>query len=971
MTAVVATHRDPPLSPPFWAGTIRCVDHDRALSRTGLSARETEVLAALGEHLTNAEVGVRLFISTRTVETHVASLLRKLGVDNRRALARMAAGILGTQEESSVAQAAGELDTAPAVGGRTTLPTPLTPFIGRAGERASLTAALQQHRLVTALGPGGIGKTRLALAVAGDIGARFADGTWYVDLVPVTDPSMVATAVMAALGLGEQPGRDAEAAVIDWLAHRHALLVMDNCEHLVDGVAELLERLLTETTRVVVLATSRTHLLLPFEQVFPVAGMSMPGDGEAGDAVTLFCARAAAAGSTLSPVEDRSRIAAVCRGLDGLALAIELAAARLPALGLDGLESALADPLRLLTGRRLNERHRSLRSTLDWSYALLDQADQALLRRVCVFAGPFPVAAAMVVAGQWPPVEATRTAEGLARLAEHSLLIAVIGAAGTRYRALETVRQYGADRLHQADEADDAAARHLRWCLDVASTLEATTSEHSGVEAAFDDVADELRAALGRAAGHPERHSDAYRLASMLANLTFACGMPGESQRRYEQAAGYAGSDHEAAAALHRAAAAAQSRHSGADALRLHRAAAEMAIRAGDNVGAARDLAMAAELINRGSGLFSHRTTQADVTALIDRARALAGRDSIAEARILSAEAYRAADTDPATTELVQRALTLAQRSADPATESAALDRLTELQIARGEVRAAEVSALRRVELLTPLPVQVDVVGLELADALGAAAETAVAAGNLNGARRFARHVLDLPFLREDGHLATGRLLVVDALTGDWAEAVSLSGQFREGWERAGRPNNTNHSRGAYAAAAVFGMRGHDDAMAEWLEVARRLTADHRRGAGDCFSDVVGALLLLHQGHPEQAFARLGAPPEQFHNWHNGLWRTWYVALRAESAVLAGAPDAEVHLVDAGPETVDNPVAAAILARAAAMATGDRDALTAVATAFKRAGCQYQWARTLVFAGGRERARGEAALAAIGATPMP
>ena len=226
------------------------------------------------------------------------------------------------------------------------LPSPLTPFVGRLAERAALSAALREHRLVTAVGPGGIGKTRLALSVAADMSDRFADGVWYVDLVPVTDALMIAPAIADALGLGERQGSSAAEDVLSWLADRETLLVLDNCEHLLDGVVVLLERLLAGSPRLTVLATSRARLLVPFERVFPVPGLSVEADdGGPGDAVQLFLGRAAAG---WSPVRsgDVERIAAVCRALDGMALAIELAAARYPSLGLDGLEAGLADRLR-------------------------------------------------------------------------------------------------------------------------------------------------------------------------------------------------------------------------------------------------------------------------------------------------------------------------------------------------------------------------------------------------------------------------------------------------------------------------------------------------------------------------------------------------------------------------------------------------------------------------------------------------
>ena len=772
-------------------------------SEVGVSAREAEVLTALAEHLTNAEIGARLFISVRTVESHVSSLLRKLQVGDRRALAAVAATLHPASATSR--------GSAPSPAFAAPLPAPLTSFVGRVAERAALADALNTHRLITAVGPGGVGKTRLALSVGADVADRFADGAWFIDLVPVTDPSMIASTIAAALGLGEHQGRSAEDTVLGWLAERETLIMLDNCEHLLDGAVGLLERLLAGSPGLAVLATSRARLLVPFEWVFPVLGLSLESDdGGPGDAVELFLERAAAGGITLTS-DDRERVAAVCRGLDGMALAIELAAARVPSLGLDGVEAGLADRLRLLTGGRpIDDRHRSLRSTLDWSYALLDEPDQAVLRRVSAFAAPFTADDAGAVVAGWPPVGSDAIPSILAGLADHSLLVAIADPTGTRYRALETIRQYGADRLNDAGESEQARSRHLSWCLHAGAALDAPAGDdHGAWRSAFDQIADELRGALNWAAGNAGYRAEAHRLAIMLADLSFTRGMPGETQRRYEQAAAQAADDSAAAAALHRAAGAAESRHFGNHALRLHRAAADAAIRAGDRAAAAVDLARAAELILRGPGLMATPSPVGEVDALLAQAWALAAGDPAAEARTLTAEAFNGAATDPVTAELAERAITLARRVGDPLTESAALDQLTAVQLARGEVRAAAASALRRTELLAPVPVTA-VSGFEFADAFAMAAECAIAAGDLRSARALAEGSRDLPFYREEGHLAAARLIVVTALAGDWDETVALADRFREGWERAGRPRAGNLSRSAYAAATVHGLRGDD-----------------------------------------------------------------------------------------------------------------------------------------------------------------
>jgi predicted ATPase/DNA-binding CsgD family transcriptional regulator len=931
-------------------------------SEVGVSAREAEVLAALAEHLTNAEIAARLFISVRTVESHVSSMLRKFQVADRRALAAIATTL---RPASATAPGQG----APAVVA-SVLPSPLTSFVGRVAERAALTDALGAHRLVSAVGPGGVGKTRLALSVAGGVADRYADGAWYVDLVPVTDPSMIAPAIAAALGLGERQGRSPEDIVLSWLAARETLMVLDNCEHLLDGVAVLLERLLAGSPQLSVLVTSRARLLVPFEWVFAVPGLSIGADGgDPGDAVELFRVRAAAGGSQFTP-QDMERAATVCRGLDGMALAIELTAARVPSLGLDGIEAGLADQMQLLTGgQRVDDRHRSLRSALDWSYALLDEAEQAVLRRVSVFAAPFTAGAAAAVLADWPRVTGSAIAAILARLADQSLLVAIADPPGTRYRALETIRQYGADRLTEAGESVEARGRHLNWCLDVGAALELPPGDDAGAwRSAFDQVADELRSALGWAADNPECCSEAFRLAFRLAELSFARGMPGESQVRYEQAAELADDDSAAAAALHCAAGAAEVRHFGNEALRLRRAAADAAIRSGDRAAAAIDLARAAELINRGPGLMATPAATDQVAALLAEASQLAAGDLTAQARTLTAEAFNHADADPAVVELVERAMTLACRAGDPLAESAALDQLTSVQLARGEVRAAAASALRRTELLAPLQATA-AAGMEFYDAFCMATECAIAAGDLRGARGLAEHVRDLPSHREEGHLTTARLIVVTALADDWDETITLAEQFREGWERSGRPRAGNLSRGAYAAATVHGLRGDDDARVAWLGIVDALATPGRPLSQIHFGEFFDALLLLHQGYAERAVRLLSTPPEEFRAWHNGMWRPWYAALWAEAAMVARHEDAGDRISRARLATADNPIAAAIVDRAAALG-GDRDGLITAAAALQAAGCRYQWARTLVFIGGAERARGESALATMGATAM-
>jgi predicted ATPase/DNA-binding CsgD family transcriptional regulator len=927
-----------------------------------VSEREAEVLAALGEHLTNAEIASRLFISVRTVESHVSSLLRKLGAADRRALAAVASEAREDPEPSYPAEPA----RPPAA---VKLPPSLTSFVGREAEQTALVDALGEHRLVTAVGPGGVGKTRLALAVAATVTDRFVDGVWYVDLVPVTDNAMVADAVGAALGLGEQQGRSAEDTVTGWFGHRRTLLVLDNCEHLLDGVVALLERLLAEAPGLTVLATSRARLLVPYEQVLPVPGLSVSDGNGSGDAIALFRERAALSGALLSD-DDLGRVAEICRGLDGMALAIELAAARLPAVGLDGLEAGLADRLRLLAGgRRADDRHRSLRSTLDWSYDLLDEVDRALLRRVSVFATPFSADGAAAVAGDWAPVGALDVPYRLAALADQSLLVAEPRGGRTRYRALETIRQYGAERMDADGEADVAAERHLAVCLEAADALAADAHDLPALRGGFDSIADDLRAALRWAAARPEQRDAAHLLATRLAELSFVRGTPAEAQRRYEEAAALADTDATKAVALRDAAGAALSRHNGDAALRLLEASAAASERGGVPADAAKDLAFMAEVIERGPGIIATLPPRGRVAELIASARALGSESPIALARILTAEAFALEEVDARALELTDQALALAREHGDALAESAALDQLTAIQLATGEMRAAAASSLRRVELMDGLPVHARN-GLEMSDGAAMATECAIAAGDLAGGRRLAQRVHDLPFFREEGHLATARLLVVTSLAGDWDETVAFGERFVEGWELAGRPRRGNLSRGAYAVATVHGLRGDDDARATWLEVVGGLETPGRGLGYIHFNEFFDSLLWLHRGETDRALAAMETPPEEFRAWHNGMWRPWYAALWAEAAVLAEHPEADERLARVRPLVAENPVADAMVNRTAAHASADRDGMLAAAAALEAAGCRYQWARTLVLADGEERAIGKKALSEMGATPM-
>ncbi|MGW3767253.1 ATP-binding protein [Actinomadura verrucosospora] len=919
-----------------------------------ISPREAEVLELVGEHLSNAEIAARLFISVRTAESHVSALLRKLDVPDRRALAgRAAAG----------GRAAGASRPAPV------LPAPLTSFVGRASERAELAEVIGKDRQVTAVGPGGVGKTRLALAVAADAAGAFADGVWFVDLVPVTDPGMVADAVAGALGLGEQPGRGMTESVAAALADRRALLVLDNCEQVRDGVALFLERLLAACPQVTVLATSRARLMVPFERVYAVPPLSL-SDGES-DAVALFKERATAIGWPLDP-PLHEHIRSICERLDGMALSIELAAARYPTLGLDGLTAALSHPLRTLAGGpRADDRHRSVRAAVDWSHTLLEPADRELLRRVSVFVAPFTAAAAAEVAG----AEQGVVVEGLARLAEQSLLLVRASAGATEYRALETIRQYGVERLTEAGELDGVRARHLRWCLATAASL--TGAAGTDWRPRFDAAADDLRSALAWAAEQPDHRADAHDLALRLAELAFTRNLVGESQQRYEQAAALAGEPAGAAAALRHAAAVAGCRMHGDDMYRLHRAAADAARRSGDTARAAADLATAATTVFRFSGTFVRTPPPEETLALIAEAREHAGDDPVARAAVALAEAASVADAfgadqdphDDAVARTLARAedaVGLAHRTGVPSAESAALDALSAVQSWVGDAFAAAATARRRVTLLSSAPTT-PAVAHELVQALGEAAQTGIGVGDLPDARHWARLLADHPSLAEVGHRATSWQLVADALAGDAEGVLTGAVRFLDGWRRSGSPVWPELEPAVTAVAMIHGLRGDQDARNEWNTILGRFGTSPNRTHGH--GAVFDAMLLLHNGQAPEAMERLAPGPGEVWRWVTWIWLHWYVALRAEAAVLAGGPDARERLADAREITAGDPVAGAIVERAGALLDGARERLLATVDAFDAAGCRYQSARTLLLAGGDHAVQGTRALTALGLAP--
>ena len=364
---------------------------------------------------------------------------------------------------------------------RSNLPLQLTSFVGREKEVAELEALLKRHRLVTLIGVGGTGKTRLMLEAAGHVAERFVDGAWLAELAPLTDASQVPSEIARALGAPEIPGVPTMVTVTAFLADKELLLLLDNAEHLVDGVATIAERLLAAAPRLRIIATSREALTVPGEAVLQLQSLSCPaigtgrtvgiddeaidlGEAGATEAVRLFVDRAAAVdpGFSLGQANVAS-ISEICRRLDGIPLAIELAAARVSAMSPDEIAKRLGDRFRLLAGGRRTAvpRQQTLHALIDWSWDLLTEDDRRLLRRLSVFVGGWTAALAVTVVGdEGQPLDEIELVDGLTRLVDRSL-VQVDRGATTRYRMLETIRQYAREKLIAAGEVAEVADRHF------------------------------------------------------------------------------------------------------------------------------------------------------------------------------------------------------------------------------------------------------------------------------------------------------------------------------------------------------------------------------------------------------------------------------------------------------------------------------------------------------------------------------
>ncbi|MGE5249369.1 MAG: adenylate/guanylate cyclase domain-containing protein, partial [Bacteroidota bacterium] len=386
---------------------------------------------------------------------------------------------------------------------RHNLPTQLTSFIGREKEIEEIRQAILSHRLVTLTGSGGTGKTRLSLQVAAELLDQFPHGVWFVELTAITDPDFIPKAVLSAIGIPEQPGMGVMQLLMDYLREKKLLLVLDNCEHLVEPSAKLVDALLGGSPTVKIMVTSREALGISGEFIWHVPSLSLPDTRQLPpveglsqyEAVRLFIERATLVQPHFLVTNDNApALAQICFRLDGIPLAIELAAARMRALSLEQIASRLDDRFRLLTGgsRTALERHQTLRAAIDWSHNLLSAEERLLLRRLSVFAGGWTLEAAEQVCIE--EGEELDVLDLLARLVEKSLVILD----ESRYHMLETTRQYAREKLLESEEGLVLRDRHFAYFLDMAEKGDPEIRGPNQIEwlHLLEAMRDNLRAAL-------------------------------------------------------------------------------------------------------------------------------------------------------------------------------------------------------------------------------------------------------------------------------------------------------------------------------------------------------------------------------------------------------------------------------------------------------------------------------------------
>jgi predicted ATPase len=523
-----------------------------------LGSRALSILAVLverpGELISKEDLVARVwpdtFVEEGNLRVHMAALRRTLGdgQGGNRYVAtipgrgyRFVAPVSLLAGPEPAAKPAAAADVAP------NFPVSLTRMVGRADVVEVIVAQLPKRRFMTVAGPGGIGKTTVALAVADQLRASYRDGVRFIDLAPVTDPRLVPSALASVLGVAIRSDSPIP-GLIAFLKDRQMLLVLDSCEHVIEAAAALAEEVFNRAPGMHVLATSREPLraegervqrLLPLE--VPVASSRLTADeAVAFSAVQLFVERATASTDEFRLTDDNAAVIAdICRRLDGIALAIELAAGRVDVLGVQGLAARLDDRFKLLTrGRRTAlPRHQTLSATLDWSYELLPDAERVALRRLAVFAGRFTLEAANAVASD-AKMSASDATDCVANLVAKSLVNADVGGATVHYRLLESTRAYALEKLAESGELQSVARRHAEHFLGLLRQAEVEWGKRSTAEwlDAYGGQLDDVRAALDWAFGENGDPDVGVAVTIVAVPLWLQLSLMEECRRHVEQA---------------------------------------------------------------------------------------------------------------------------------------------------------------------------------------------------------------------------------------------------------------------------------------------------------------------------------------------------------------------------------------------------------------------------------------------------
>jgi predicted ATPase/DNA-binding winged helix-turn-helix (wHTH) protein len=573
----MARASEPPASVVF--GRFRVVPNRRELLADGrrikLGGRAFDVLTALieargavvGKEALMARVWPDRVVEENNLQAQIVALRRVFGAERDliRTVSRRGYQFTGEIRTASTG-AAGEVDEEvaaadprddrprvehgagsdgrlPGDGPPTNLLEPVSELIGRDAELHEILGLAAAHRLVTLTGPGGIGKTRLALAATRWLLPQFADGVWLAEFSPVADPDLVPATVAAAVGLELGVGEISARRVAQALANRQLLLVLDTCEHVIAAAAAMAEAVLRAGSAARIIATSREPLRAEGEQIYPVPPLAVPGaDGEEPrpcGSVQLFVVRSRSSGTHVSEDQHGAAIAAICRQLDGIPLAIELAAARSSTLGIEALAARLDDRFQLLTGGRRTAlpRHQTLRATLDWSYGLLAEPERVLLHRLAIFAGPFSLEAAIAATAS-PELAASELIEELSSLVAKSLVVAEVGGAIAQYRLLDTTRAYALEKLDESGEREQLSRLHAEHYRQLFERAEVEWERRPAAEwlADYGRQIDNLRAAFDWAFSPGGDASVGVALTAAAVPLWMHLSLLDECRRRAEQA---------------------------------------------------------------------------------------------------------------------------------------------------------------------------------------------------------------------------------------------------------------------------------------------------------------------------------------------------------------------------------------------------------------------------------------------------